>query len=343
MSLATLKELDPGLLVIPSGDGNVLVSNHFQGRIFVEIDGVLLHRLVENLARHPDPVEFNNLGGNSLWPAPEGGEFAFNYPPNGGWMVQSGINSVPTRTELAGIDRVLIGKRIELGNRRGEKLAVGFSRLVLAAPSLFDCRGAGLKVVSYNTVDRLSVPAGIPAERALLAAWSLEQFPGAEEVFAFGKCAGSAKLALNLDFYGDPRPRLACEGEFWGFRLGGEARLQIGIKAAARPLFIGAYSPRRNLVVLRATPLRSDGRYFNIADNDQPNGAFSTGDMFSVFNGSQELDFHELETIAPVNIQSDGTLGGSVLESHTTLLTGNNDALRSFLIGKLGVPEKFLG
>ena len=343
MNVSILKEIDGNLLEIASGDGKILISNHLQGRIFAEINGVLLHRLVEDLARKPDPVNFNNIGGNSLWPAPEGGAFAFNYPPDGEWMVQAGINSVKTRTEFRDAKSVVIGKRITLGNRKGETIEVDFSREIAAAECEFDLTGSGLKYTSYATTDRLSIPAGISAEKVLLAAWSLEQFPGAEDIFAFGCCRKAAADALNLDFYGDPRPRLAYDGNFWGFALGGKNRLQIGVSAAVEPVWIGAYSPRRNLAVLRTTPLRNDGRYFNIADNEQKNGAFSAGDIYSVFNGSQELDFHELETIAPVNIQPDGTLGGSVLKSRTLLLTGDNAALRRFLTGSLGVPAAMLG
>ncbi len=343
MSLELLKQLDPDLVVIPSREGNILVSNHFQGRIFCEIDGVLLHRFVEDLARDPDPVEFNNLGGNSLWPAPEGGAFAFNYPPKGNWMVQPGINRVPTVTQNVAGDRVAIEKEIELVNRKGTKLAINFSRQVFTDDLDVNYAKYMLKGVAYRTIDALMIPRGIKQEDALISAWSLEQFPGAEEVYAFGCCETSAEGAFNTDFYGDPLSRLATKGKYFSFRLGGDHRLQIGIAAKSHPVFIGAYSPRRNLVVLRSTALREDGRYFNIADNDQPNGPWSAGDIFSIFNGSNELDFHELETIAPVNVKEDGTVGSSILESRSLLLTGELANLRRFLTEMLGVPAEFLG
>ncbi|MCQ2378067.1 MAG: hypothetical protein MJ016_02510 [Victivallaceae bacterium] len=343
MSLELLKKLDPGLIEIPSRDGKILVSNHFQGRIFCEIDGILLHRFVEELAKNPDPVNFNNLGGNSLWPAPEGGPFAFNYPCGADWTVQPGINSVRTTTQEVSGEHVRIEKEIELVNRKGTKLRIGFSRQVFADDLDVNYTKFLLKGVSYRTIDILTVPRNIKQSDALISAWSLEQFPGAEEVYTFGCCENTAENAVNTDFYGDPLPRLTVRGKYFGFRLGGEHRLQIGVAAKAHPLFIGAYNPRRNLVVLRSTELRHDGRYFNIADNDQPSGPWSAGDMFSIFNGSRELDFHELETIAPVNLNEDGTVGGSVLESRTFLLTGERENLRRFLTELIGVPAEFLG
>ena len=89
--LERLEKIDPQLIHIPCGDGNILVSNTLQGRIMAEIKGTLIHRFEADLAENPDPDNFNNLGGNSLWPAPEGGDFAFNYPPEGDWYVQEGI------------------------------------------------------------------------------------------------------------------------------------------------------------------------------------------------------------------------------------------------------------
>ena len=86
--LHALKQIDPQILQLRSADGAVLVSKHLQGRIFAEIEGELIHNFVPELAAHPSPDEFNNLGGNSLWPAPEGGDFAYNYPTGGNWTVQ---------------------------------------------------------------------------------------------------------------------------------------------------------------------------------------------------------------------------------------------------------------
>ena len=102
--------------VIPSGNGAVLLSAAMQGRIFAEMDGELLHRLDVPLAEHPSD-SFNNIGGNSLWPAPEGGAFAFNYPADGGpWRVQDGINKVCSRILPGGAAMV---KEITLENRKG--------------------------------------------------------------------------------------------------------------------------------------------------------------------------------------------------------------------------------
>ena len=96
-----LRKIDPGVLELACKNGTIFVSNKLQGRIFAEINGTFVHNFLEDLAANPDPVNFNNIGGNSLWPAPEGGDFAYNYPDHGDWQVQSGIMSATTAISLS--------------------------------------------------------------------------------------------------------------------------------------------------------------------------------------------------------------------------------------------------
>ncbi len=62
-------------------------------RVFCELDGLLLHRLDLENVREPNRP-FNNFGGNNFWPAPEGGQFGFNYEGDT-WRVQAAINNQP--------------------------------------------------------------------------------------------------------------------------------------------------------------------------------------------------------------------------------------------------------
>ena len=53
--------------------------------------------------------------------------------------------------------------------------------------------------------------------------------------------------------------------------------------------------------------------------------------MFSIFNGSQELNFHELETIAPMTVDADGNIIGSELHSTTLICQGSTEDLEKYL------------
>lgn len=320
--LKALRAHDPDLAEIGDGQGAILVSPRLQGRIFCQLGGDLIHRLDAARLAQPLPGEFNNLGGNSLWPAPEGGPFAFNYlPGDDRWVVQSGIadQMAPvTQREASG---VTVEKTIRLRNRLGTELPLRFRRRVRrVAPSP---AGAGLPCLAYESEDALEPLERHPPQRLLLASWSLEQFPGGDEVTAFGLVA-QAGTALNFDYYG--QPTTAPQVDALGFRiaLGGKAKYQFGVRAANAPRLIGAWDRRRGLLILRHTATQQ-GAYFNIADNDQPRGPWSAADAYSVFNGGA-LGFYELETIAPL-VVADGAVAASLLISRTEMFAGTPEEL----------------
>ena len=99
---AVLKDHDPGLVELESGSGSILLPPSLAGRLFCQMDGELIHRLDTAALQHPSDTEYDNLGGNSLWPAPEGGAYAFNYPPQSeNWYVQDGIAKAIPETTLS--------------------------------------------------------------------------------------------------------------------------------------------------------------------------------------------------------------------------------------------------
>ena len=332
--LEKLRQHDPDLAELPSGDGSVLVSPSLQGRIFCELGGELVHRLDVERLESPVPNEFNNLGGNSLWPAPEGGAFAFNYAPGSdAWLVQEGIAGRAAELASCSVEQAVLRKRIELVNRKGVAVLLDYGRRIAALAAGELPKLPGVKCTGYDAVDTL-VPAGVhSADDVLLAPWSLEQFPGGTGVTAFCR-VDSPETAVNFDFYGMPETNPTYGDGMIALALGGVSKFQIGIKVANSPLLLGALDTRRELLFLRFTP-RQKGRYFNIADNDQPAGPWSAADMYSVFSGG-DLDFFELETIGAMQTENGQVAGGS-LSSRTTIMSGPVAALREWLRRKHGV------
>ena len=305
-----LRRFDPSLVVLEGGPGSVFVSPGLQGRIFADFGGELIHRLDQELLEHPLAGEFNNLGGNSLWPAPEGGPFAFNYLPDSEeWVVQPGIADQPAQVVSLDAQRAAIEKTIELTNRRGTALKLRYAREVERCDPPGAPAGADIAAVAYRSADTFEPLGEYSSEDALLAPWSLEQFPGGSGVTAFAR-VDRPETAINFDFYGMPDSPPSCGDGFFALALGGTARFQIGVKTDHHPRLLGALDRSRGLLLLRTTEPQN-GRYFNIADNDQPEGPWSAADLYSVFGGG-ELDFFELETIAPMQTRN-GRLAASAL------------------------------
>ena len=330
MILEKLKTVDPGIFGLASTDGTVWLSPGLQGRIFCSIGEELTHKLDFDLAAHPTDG-FNNIGGNSFWPGPEGGAFAYNYP-HGEWTVQDGINKVcPVLTVESGASAVMV-KNITMLNAKGVNVELEYRRRVQTLDISGQTCAFGVKGVAYTETDSFTPLKDYSTDEVILNAWSLEQFNGAEGITAFGayarKDAPVAKV-VNDDFYGDPLARISSGNGLFLFSLGGPNRLQIGFKKDCLPELIGAYDASRNMLIIRKTSIE-DGVYVNIADNDQKNGAYSTEDVYSIFNGSQELNFFELETIAPMTVRN-GKLVRSVLNSRTFIYKGSADQLRTLL------------
>ena len=140
-----------------------------------------------------------------------------------------------------------------------------------------------------------------------------------------------------------PGERLRCEGQLFRLALGGKERFQVGIAYHSQPKLIGAYDPRRNLLIIRRiSKITDNGLYFDIADNDQPRGAFSAADSYSIFNGG-EMGFFELETIAPLHCDAAGRGTHSTLCTETLICKGAPDRLGHCLEDCFGVPATFIG
>lgn len=328
MSLELLRAHDANMVELNCGRGSVLIPPSLGGRVFCQFDGELVHRLDSTAMQNPSPTEYDNLGGNSLWPAPEGGAFAFNYPPDSdAWMVQDGIAKAVPRVSLDGEKCARVEKRISLTNRKGTTVDLDYRRVVSVPDSLTLPAEFGLEGLCYYTEDVFAPRGEYTADSVLLAPWSLEQFPGADGIVAFGKMA-DCEDALNCDFYGDPGERLVRGVGGFAFRLGGQDRHQIGVKVQSRPQFIGALDIRRSLLILRKTRAQQ-GIYFNIADNEQSGGPYSASDLYSIFNGG-ELGFFELETIGAMCVDG-GRLSVSSLSSQTLILKGQSSELLRYL------------
>lgn len=318
---------------ISAGDGSLLLAPALQGRIFAAMDGELLHRFDAPLAEHPSD-SFNNIGGNSLWPAPEGGAFAFNYPPGeGAWRVQDGINRDPCALLPDGRG---MEKTVVLENRKGVSAELRFRRTV-RFPASAAGRKYGVKSLVYASCDSWDVLSPLPAKDFLISAWSLEQFDLTPGAFAFG----FSEKPLNTDFYGDPDRFLTHENGSFRFDFTAPERLQIGVPEFGASGLIGAYQPERDLLILRRIVRSDAGRRINFADNDQIRGVWSAADAYSVFYGA-EMKFFELETLAPVRITPEGTVTGSRIETETHFYRGSRDALASLLANEFNFHMEVL-
>ncbi|MFA5866158.1 MAG: DUF6786 family protein [Phycisphaerae bacterium] len=299
------------------GNAQVTVCPDMGGRVFAELEGISLHRIDLDTVKNPDRP-FNNYGGGNLWPAPEGGKFGFNYRGDQ-WYVQPAINNQPFQVIDKQSDTATIRKTVKLTNRLGTVVEAVVTRAISVGSQIpVILQNCGLKgLVSYQTVDSFEVINQISVDQALLAAWTLEQFQATDDTLSFVVVA-NPRTAINFDFYPLPGPTIVYHAQGFTYKTDGRCRGQIGIKKEALASLIGFYDLSQNLICLRQKINPDDDLFFNIADNDQPQGPYCAADNYSIFNSDPDMQAFELETIGGAKIEK-GIIKGSELISRTTL------------------------
>ena len=320
-----------GCAVCEVGEGRLALASELGARVFCELSGQSLHRLdVENVLERNRP--FNNYGGNTLWPAPEGGLYGFNYQGDT-WRVQKAINDEPFVLVSARAQAATAQKRVILVTRREVELEVVMERRmrVVEMPNLVADLGP-ITALSYEVDDKIEVVNAVAAADALIACWTLEQFDARDGKVSFARVEGGCE-AINFDFYEHPEERIVYGRSGFVYRTDGRQAGQIGLKKKARAAHIGFWDAADRLLCVRQIVCEPPGKYFNIADNDQPDGPWSAADEYSIYNSSAEQGFFELETIGGAVIEK-GELKGSQLSSRTTFaLFEAVEPLAAFLDG----------
>ncbi len=334
-AFAELLELkQASALTFQTDDSRLALYPDLGGRVFAEVGDLSVHRIDLDTVAHPDRP-FNNYGGGNLWPAPEGGIFGFNYRGNE-WFVQPAINNQPFEVKQCDNAGAMIRKQVTLTNRKGTRLeAIIRRRVRLAAPLAGLDIGSCRACLCYQTEDTFEVLNTVATEDALIAAWTLDQFEASPQTISFG-AVRNPREAINFDYYAHPGRRIAYYDTGFTYQTDGHCRGQIGIRKDSHPAWIGCHDLARNLLCLRVNQGPMNGVYFNMADNDQPQGPYSAADCYSIFNSDSDMKAFELEAIGGARVEN-GLLKGSVLVSLTLLaVVETPDDLDRFLARHLG-------
>ncbi|MFH2068736.1 MAG: DUF6786 family protein [Candidatus Omnitrophota bacterium] len=303
------------------------------GRVFAQVCGLTMHRIDLNNASNPNQP-FNNFGGGNFWPAPEGGKFGFNYCGEQ-WYVQEAINNQPF--EVKSFDRVsaLIEKEVSLRNRTGKIVETRMKRELASSPLPSLLRTCNLKgSLVYTTTDSFEVLNPVSLEEGLIAGWTLEQFDATKDTVSFCPVK-KPERAINFDFYEHPGDRITYHRNGFTYRTDGLKKGQVGIKQNANPQMVGFFDLKRNILCVRQNLAKPAGKlYFNIADNEQPEGPFSAADTYSIFNSGSDMNFFELETIGGADVRK-GRLTGSQLISLTSFAVFKEQGELKNLITKI--------
>lgn len=329
-----LLELKGSSVLVFTGDSyRLALCPDLGARVYAEIDGICPHRM--DLPTIANPTEdFNNYGGANFWPAPEGGIFGFNYDGDT-WRVQSAINTQPFEVISQDSGKAVMAKTATFINKSGTAFQATMRRSFRICDPDPDIKQIGsIAAVAFDTVDEFDVKDKVEVSKALIGSWTLEQFDTSDttEAFCFVE---NPQDAINFDFYEHPGERIKYHPKGFTYKTDGKKAGQIGIKVAAKPGKIGFTDSANNILCIRENLSGDAGVFFNIADNDQPEGPYSASDCYSIFNSDPEMSAFELETIGSAKILGNILLGSRLVSRTSIAVIKDFSTIKQYLAQNL--------
>ncbi len=357
------------LVVLQSADGRarVAVAPEYQGRVLTSTAsglsgpsfGWINREVIAARKRQPHMTVFG--GEDRFWLGPEGGQYAFYFPPGAAfdfehWQVPEGIDwgawPITSRSER----EVRFRKELELVNYSRARFRISVDRTVRlldangASPALATSAPASASVVAYESVNTItnSGAAAWTPETGLVSIWILGMFQPTREtvvVIPFRPGPESELGAIVNDAYFGkvPASRLRVTARHLFFRGDGTERGKIGIPAPRALPVAGSYDGARGVLTLVEYTLPDSpeaARYVSSMWEHQKKPY--AGDVVNSYNdgppapGKKPLGpFYEIETSSPGAALAPGQ---SLTHVHRTLhVQGSRLALDAVARAKLGV------
>lgn len=156
--------------VTGSSENGVIAALDLEGRLFTVVNGRVLNRVVPSaIVNRTNRKAYLNPGGDTLWPAPEGTCFGYEYS-SGGWRVPPAITGAVWEVVEHSENRSVIRAEIDLINNRQLGIPCEFERHIEV-----EQRGNGL-IQSVTEVIRYIGVKTLQKNEFRLAPWSLCQF-----------------------------------------------------------------------------------------------------------------------------------------------------------------------
>lgn len=360
------------VIVLRDGDGQIVVSPKYQGKVFTSSNGGDSGRSFgwihyKAFDGTPDP-HMNAYGGeNRLWLGPEGGKYSLFFPSGAkmefaNWKTPAAFDTEPWSVTSHTDRSVQLRKDMQLTNYAGTLLRLSIDRQInmldstgmerIKMGALWRSLGA-VKMVGYETVNKLTNTGTAPWTKStgMPCLWVLDMFPPSPSTvivipYRDGSQYGGASPATT-DYFGKiPPDRIRFDdtssqvGGLLYFKADGRQRGKLGIHPTRATAIAGSYDDDHGVLTIILFDIYFDARYLNQEWN-MTKPPFS-GDAVNAYNdgpladGSQMGPFYELESVSPA---ASLTPGGSQVHHHYVLhFTGPATGLDSISRKMFGVP-----
>lgn len=360
-----LRDYDSALVLLTDGNGQVIVSPKYQGKVFTSTtsgsEGQSFGWINYKAFSAPIDPHMNAYGGeNRFWLGPEGGVFSLYFEKGKEMVFDNWKTPSPIDTETWNVtsqdDRsVTMKKEMQLVNYAGTKLSLTADRSI----SILDRNAiserlqlsldSGVQVVGYVSDNRITNTGNDEwtEKTGMPCIWILDMFKPSPQttIIIPYKTEGideSSKVATT-DYFGEiPPDRIHYKDGVLFFKADGNRRSKLGIGPLRAKPVAGSYDAQNKVLTITFFDVDASGKYLNQEWNTlKP--PFS-GDAVNAYNdgrlddGSIMGPFYEIESVSPAAFLKPG---GSLSHQHVVVhLTGDEAALSLIMKEVFGISSK---
>ena len=342
-----------------SGEGQVLVSAKYQGKVFTSTasgpEGASFGWLNYKAFDAPKDPHMNAYGGeNRFWLGPEGGKYSIYFKPGAkmefaNWVTPAAIDTEAWTVVSKDSNKVVLQKDASLLNYASTPLQTRIRREVQVLENDVIAQALGIqldpkvKTVGFRTLNALT-NAGTNAwtkETGAPCIWILDMFNVSENtniVIPYNN-NGGGKVATT-DYFGEiPADRIQYKNGVLVFKADGKMRGKLGLGPARAKNVAGSYDAANNVLTITAFDVDPNGTYLNqewtTAKDPLKGDAVNAYNDGPLEDGSQMGPFYEIESVSPAAFLK----GGETLNHRHDVFhfTGDRAALNAIAQKVLGI------
>ena len=258
------------VIVLSSGESQVLVSAKYQGKVLTSTAGGDSSRSFGwvHYKAFDGPLDphMNAYGGeNRLWLGPEGGPFSLFFPPGAKMEFANWKTPAPFDTESwdvlsSSASSVDLRKDMQLVNYAGTRLSLSIDRRVSILDrgsidsALGVVLGPSVAAVGYSTVNTLTNTGGQAWTEAtgMPCMWLLDMFPPSPSTtIIIPYTVGDGSKPATTDYFGEIAPdRLSFSDGVLRFKADGKSRGKLGIHPSRVRPFAGSYDSLNHVLTI---------------------------------------------------------------------------------------------
>lgn len=333
---AFLKKYSKGVIELQNGNGKVLLSADYQGRVMTSTAsgdsgasyGWINYSLI---ASGEKKKQFNPVGGEErFWLGPEGGQYSIYFKKGDSfniknWQVPALIDTEKFEVIQSDSSSATFSKSAVITNYSGSVFHLDIKRKI----QLLDKNAAeqilhanippGVDYVAYTSTNQLinSGDNNWKKESGLLSIWLLSMMAPTVETKVIVPFfpQPNARSLITDNYFGEiPHDRLLVKDSILYFRCDGKSRGKIGIAPVIAKPVVGSYDFKNNVLTILIPEVHKNEMYVNSKWEIQKQPY--KGDVINSYNdgplqdGSQLGPFYEIESSSPVKELRPGEVEG---------------------------------